>query len=48
MPVETPTGLKMLTVHTMFPQRMKTMFMRAFDQQLRRSENGGLIALAPA
>lgn len=48
VPVETPTGLKMVTVHTTFPQRMKTMFMRAFDQQLRRSESGGIIALAPA
>lgn len=48
VPVETPMGLKIVTVHTTFPQRMKTMFMRAFGQQLRRSENGGLMVPASA
>lgn len=42
MAIDTPSGRRIVTVHTSYAERMKRMFERALDRQLRRSEIGGL------
>lgn len=47
-PQETPRGVRTVTVHTSFAERMRRMFGRALGRELRRSASGGITPPVPA